>query len=494
MIPNVIHFIFGLQEDFGLKSFSFVHYLAIKSAYDCNQPEAIKFYYAYEPSGEWWGKSKKYLTLVKVDPAAEIFGNKLSHYAHKTDVLRLEILLKEGGIYLDMDVVCLNSFKPLLKHDCVMGREYDYGLCNAVILARPGARFLRKWLEEFRDFNPNRYNQHAVIRPLKLARENPRDIHIEDQYAFFWPLYDNPDPLWKEHDRPVPRVILSQSYCVHLWSKFWWETYLKNLTPESLYNTHTPFATIFRRFLEPARNGGALEQRNKLRRPVLFFISSLFSVKEALLRARKALRFRRRSLGEVMGLLNSPATPNRFDLGGTGPGRYGWKTVNLVPGADIREDILDTDRYCQDGAVDAFYMGHTFEHIPSVQVKEFAKALLKKLKKGGALVVVQTDIKKALKLYHRNRIDFFALRDIIFSPIDRREKSAATTGRDLQLHQYMWGAEELKKELLHYGFSSAEIIRAGHWNFDQTSVFPFQRNEQYFGTKIPNLGVVAYKG
>jgi len=51
MIPNIIHFIYGLKEDFGGIPFSLVHYLAIKSACEVNRPEQINFYFRYEPKG-----------------------------------------------------------------------------------------------------------------------------------------------------------------------------------------------------------------------------------------------------------------------------------------------------------------------------------------------------------------------------------------------------------------------------------------------------------
>ena len=265
MIPNVIHFIHGLKDDFGGIDFSFIHYFAIKSAYECNHPESIKFYYKYEPAGIWWKKSKPYLTLIKIEPPKEIFGNPILHYAHQSDVLRLEILIKEGGIYLDMDVVCLNSFGPLLKYDCVMGMEKNIGLCNAVILAEPNSQFLNKWYDEFRTFRSKGkdkfWGEHAVLLPLKIAKENPDMIHIEDEFSFFWPDYDNATSiLW---DRPAANVLdqmlmklkktfsfkfLSNSYCIHLWESLWWDKYLKTITSEYVANSSDNFSKLCRKF------------------------------------------------------------------------------------------------------------------------------------------------------------------------------------------------------------------------------------------------------
>ncbi len=60
MIPNVIHFCFGLSQDHGGKPFSLVHYLAVRSAVEVNRPDAVRFYYCYEPSGEWWERARPY--------------------------------------------------------------------------------------------------------------------------------------------------------------------------------------------------------------------------------------------------------------------------------------------------------------------------------------------------------------------------------------------------------------------------------------------------
>ncbi len=54
MIPNLVHFLFGLKADFGGKPFSLVHYLAVKSAYEVQRPTAIYVHYIHLPTGHWW--------------------------------------------------------------------------------------------------------------------------------------------------------------------------------------------------------------------------------------------------------------------------------------------------------------------------------------------------------------------------------------------------------------------------------------------------------
>ena len=128
-IPNNIHIIYGLAEDFGwgeyehfvsevgkhmkrpaADSFNIMRYLAIKSAHDVNKPDNIFFYYCYEPHGEWWERAKKYITPIKVEAPKEIFGNPIKSYAHQADVIRLQLLIEEGGIYLDSNMKTVKKF------------------------------------------------------------------------------------------------------------------------------------------------------------------------------------------------------------------------------------------------------------------------------------------------------------------------------------------------------------------------------------------------
>jgi len=291
MIPNIIHFVYGLKSDFGGKGFSFVHFLAVVTAWKVNRPETIYFHYAYEPSGEWWEKAKPYLALNRITPPTEIFGRPLEHFAHKADVVRLEMLMKYGGIYLDMDAVCVNCFQPLLQETFVMGKVHGLGLCNAVILSSPDSEFLRIWYERYHDFDGTCWDYHSVKLPLKLAQQYPSLIHVLDEYAFFYPLFNDPThtALWSDKPLlrqklvlkkviehvgvglhrlispkrlefpypPLPHLVggrrwqldrLSQSFCIPLWESIWWE-HLQLMTPQAIIEGRGNFPRIIQQVL-----------------------------------------------------------------------------------------------------------------------------------------------------------------------------------------------------------------------------------------------------
>ena len=62
LIPNTIHFIFGLkpQND----EFLFSYYISIYSAWKINKPDKIYFYYHYQPYGEWFNKLYEIPNLI----------------------------------------------------------------------------------------------------------------------------------------------------------------------------------------------------------------------------------------------------------------------------------------------------------------------------------------------------------------------------------------------------------------------------------------------
>ncbi len=252
MIPNIFHFCFGLSEDFGGKKFSLVHYLAIKSAREVNLPENIFLYYKYEPSGEWWEKARQIITLVKVEPPDEIFGNKLLHVAHKADIIRLQKLIEFGGIYLDLDTVCKKSFSPLLKHNFVIGKQGKWrrmGLCNAVMMSEKNSEFARLWLSEYKTFRSSGkdkyWAEHSVKVPLKLAKQNPDLLHVEPYDSFHFPLYYSFE-LKKMFEKVCS---YPNAYCHHLWEGGSWEKYLQNLTVQEIMSKDTTYNLIARNFL-----------------------------------------------------------------------------------------------------------------------------------------------------------------------------------------------------------------------------------------------------
>ena len=304
-IPNNIHIIYGLSPTFGwdeyehfvaevsrtmkrpkADSFNIIRYLNIKSVYEVNKPDNIYFYYKHKPYGEWWDRVQDYITPVEIEPPTEIFGNPVKHYAHQADIIRLQLLIEEGGIYLDSDVLCVKPFTPLLdikgdKGDFIMAREGEnmHKLSNAVMLSKKGAEFPRTWLGRYTTFNDDIWVEHSIELPYKLSEEYPDKLTVLDYKTFAWPLYHSEHLRWffrngvsyaicDYSDGIVSRLggtlttdeDFEESYAIHLWTgKSVTNEFVKDfpdkpmddwMTVDNIRNIDTPFNKLARQFLE----------------------------------------------------------------------------------------------------------------------------------------------------------------------------------------------------------------------------------------------------
>lgn len=177
---------------------------------------------------------------------------------------------------------------------------------------------------------------------------------------------------------------------------------------------------------------------------------------------------------------------SKYDLGGIGYGEE-HKKVNLTPYCDIYADIMDLDSFIKaDCVVEEFYMSHTLEHIPTQEYKTFLEKLYRKLKPGGRVVVIQTDIGAVIHQWIRKELSFRAMKKTVFTPADRLRQNP------LNQHQGMWTAEDLCLDFEAMGFST-EVFNGGKWPYDMTDEFYPTEMEQFQGVPIKNLGVIAMK-
>ncbi len=251
MIPRLVHFVFGLNEDFAKIPFSLYHYLAVASVRAINRDYEVVVHYYYEPEGnEWWERCKQIAVMDKLEaPPSAFHGKSIKYYAHKTDWVRLDILFNEGGIYLDMDTICISPFDPLLGsfRKCVMGLEVWNGeltgLCNAVIMAEKSHPFLKMWQDSFSDFNPEDWNQMACRKPLELYMKHKSLVHIEPPESFFLLTWSEKDL----RDAHVNVIAHPRSYSMHLWESKAYKSHLQHITEPDIRTRHSTYNILARR-------------------------------------------------------------------------------------------------------------------------------------------------------------------------------------------------------------------------------------------------------
>jgi hypothetical protein len=149
-IPSVIHFIWLGPKTFPSKS---VENLRSWIAY---HPDwKIKFWTDRDREPPCAGVEMIDISKVRFTKLERCFHDS-RNWAEKSDLLRYEILLEEGGIYVDHDTYCIASFDPLV-------RGYDFFCCleaphepfvginitvwNGLIGSRPGHPALSKVID-----------------------------------------------------------------------------------------------------------------------------------------------------------------------------------------------------------------------------------------------------------------------------------------------------------------------------------------------------------
>jgi hypothetical protein len=168
-IPSFVHFVVGqvdrenIQNQYGETSpFSFFNYIIILAARRHLHPKKLYVHYYQEPNSFWWNQTKHDreidITLVKSRLVENIFNNSVNHHSHRSDIIRLEVIMEYGGIYLDIDVLPLRSFDPLLSlNDVILAHQDDNKelICTAVILAKKHATFIKRIYDAYQSYNPN---------------------------------------------------------------------------------------------------------------------------------------------------------------------------------------------------------------------------------------------------------------------------------------------------------------------------------------------------
>jgi hypothetical protein len=281
MIPNQYHFVFGLQPQ--RQPFHLLHYLCLASCIAVNRPARVLVHCRNRPWGPLWDRI---LPSIEVRPlAAADLDAPLRYddpvvaryaYAHQADFVRLRVLLREGGVYADMDTIFIRPPPPaLFAQRCVMGRETadptvahaaGGSLCNAMIMAEPGAAFIRLWLDRMQDAFDGSWSRHSCTLPHELSVAHPDLIRVEPEASFF-ALDWTPDGLADLFARQV--ALPPDSYSLHLWAHLWWDRARRDkscfsadqVTPAFIRHADTTYARLARPFLPPGPRQSRLRHR-----------------------------------------------------------------------------------------------------------------------------------------------------------------------------------------------------------------------------------------
>lgn len=245
---DIFHFVYLSSPNF---PFVMMHYLSVKTAHSLNHPSKIFIYVNEEPIDNiWWDRVKQIAQPVIVTPPKFICKTSIWANQHICDLMRIHILERFGGVYMDLDVLSLKSVKPLIaSNKIVMCKEEGKGLANCVIISPPNKEFFREWIEEYE----TKYNNVedfwvglSVRKPGELQLQHVDDFKVLEQQAFLPHLYCD----YRMFDGSNCEKDFDDSYVYHAWQTELNKT--KNMTPSDMnyFETHdNAFTRLFRKYI-----------------------------------------------------------------------------------------------------------------------------------------------------------------------------------------------------------------------------------------------------
>lgn len=239
-VPNMVHFTLV-----NTKTFGFYAYVAVKSAHDRLHPDGLYLHlmeFPVEPTEYLDRAIREFgLKIVRSRKVTHVYDRPVAGITHFSDIVRIESMIRFGGIYLDLDAFVLKPLDDMYRFETVIPSENNNGLASGIMLAKRCSRFLTTWYNMYDTFDDSQWGFHPVVLPWRLAQLIPQHIQIENVriQTNFWDTY-----------RKCFSSVLERSYwepvrIVHPYVRLAEETY----DEQSIQKLNNNFGVMIRRIL-----------------------------------------------------------------------------------------------------------------------------------------------------------------------------------------------------------------------------------------------------
>lgn len=251
MTPDIIHFIYPVTEK--TRPFSYLNSLAVRMAAKVQQPKQILFWTNAHPETiNHWDSIKDLVTLVPTDIPTEFRGSPIRYPQYAADVMRLQILLASGGIYMDTDMLLLKPLHEHMSDKLVLSWENpgQTSISNALMMSPPNNRFIREWLSLMPEaLKSDTWAAGGVQAPATLARqENLEETRTILPHTFCCPLDLSRQWLMDPVLANEAESLCKDSTGIHIWETYW-RDYVKHLDANHVKTADDLFSRIARKYI-----------------------------------------------------------------------------------------------------------------------------------------------------------------------------------------------------------------------------------------------------
>jgi hypothetical protein len=133
-----------------------IHYVWLGGAKPNTVVENIDSWHKKLPNYKFIEWNEKNWPIDELEFTKESYNN--GKFAYVSDVIRLDVLNKVGGIYLDTDIQVHKDFAPLLKNNCFWGMMYNNALGTSVIGSTSNNNLIQNMLSMYKGLSFNEVN------------------------------------------------------------------------------------------------------------------------------------------------------------------------------------------------------------------------------------------------------------------------------------------------------------------------------------------------
>ena len=184
LIPNIAHMIWlgGGQMDF-------MFYLCVLSILYVAEVDALYIHGDGPPTGQYWDKVKdnSRLKLIYREHPRAVYGTQVNVTAHVTDIWRVDLMIKYGGIYVDTDTIWTQKLsRHIRSYDAVGAYDWPYwnqpfpDIINfGVAIGKKGASFWQQFQKSMEWFVDKDWSWNGLRQPYKIKERHPELLHID---------------------------------------------------------------------------------------------------------------------------------------------------------------------------------------------------------------------------------------------------------------------------------------------------------------------------
>ncbi|CAH1790244.1 unnamed protein product, partial [Owenia fusiformis] len=184
LVPNIAHLVWleGGRMDF-------LFYLGVLSLLYVVEVDYVYIHGNHEPTGAYWQKIKDHerLKFIYRERPNTIYKNDVNELSHVTDLFRVDIMIKYGGIYVDTDTCFVRPLdREIRSYDAVASYDWiDWDLPYpdtinfGVTLGKRNAKYWHLFQESMKDYVDKEWSYNALRLPYKVQERHPELINLD---------------------------------------------------------------------------------------------------------------------------------------------------------------------------------------------------------------------------------------------------------------------------------------------------------------------------